>query len=75
METNDRMCDKSLELFNEELTDKGKIYILYGKPDKTDSEFINNRQEEIWIYEKTKKKYYFTTIAAGLLKLSKIEDM
>lgn len=56
-------------------TDKGKIYILYGKPDKTDSEFINNRQEEIWIYDKAKKKYYFSTVATGLLKLSKIEDL
>ena len=56
-------------------TDKGKIYILYGKPDKIDSEFINNRQEEVWTYTNFKKKYYFSTIATGLLKLSKIEEL
>lgn len=33
METNDRMCDKSLELFNEELTDKGKIYEIIDSLD------------------------------------------
>lgn len=56
-------------------TDKGKIYILYGKPDLMENGFNDNRNEEIWTYNKFKKKYYFSTVSTGLLKLSKIEDL
>jgi len=56
-------------------TDKGKIHILYGMPDNMENNFVNGRQEEIWTYNKQKKKYFFSSVATGLLKLSKIEDI
>lgn len=56
-------------------TDKGKIYILFGPPSHIETQFVNNRNEEIWTYKHFKKKYIFDTVSTGILKLSKIEDI
>ncbi len=42
-------------------TDRGKIYIKYGKPDKIEREYSElNDITEIWIYKKINKKFIFT---------------
>ncbi len=56
-------------------TDQGKIFILYSKPDKTESKFNGNIKEEIWTYNKAKKRYKFSTFGTGLMKLTEIEDL
>lgn len=56
-------------------TDQGKIFILYSKPDDVENNFNGNLKEEIWTYNKTKKRYKFSTFGTGLMKLVEIEDL
>jgi GWxTD domain-containing protein len=56
-------------------TDRGKVYILNGKPDKMSHEMNEKISQEVWIYEKLRKKYIFDLISVGYYKLVKIEDM
>jgi GWxTD domain-containing protein len=58
-------------------TDRGKIYVLYGKPDKSDRELLpNSAPKEIWLYQNLKKKFIFLDEGRqGTFKLSKVEDL
>lgn len=45
---------------NGALSDRGKIYILYGKPDQTKREYsLKNFVAEIWFYNNIKKEFVF----------------
>ncbi len=46
-------------------TDRGKIYILYGKPTKTEKTLGEKQNTEVWKYEKFKKEFIFKTNSAG----------
>ncbi|MEG8947299.1 GWxTD domain-containing protein [Rosettibacter firmus] len=41
-------------------TDRGKIYIKYGKPDKILRDYSDNKVREIWIYQNINKEFTFT---------------
>ena len=42
-------------------TDKGRIYLINGKPNKIESEFSDSGEYEIWIYS-SNKRYVFKNI-------------
>lgn len=45
---------------NGALSDRGKIYIQFGKPDKIDRDYYNkNEITEIWYYENLKREFIF----------------
>jgi GWxTD domain-containing protein len=50
-------------------SDKGKIYILYGKPDNIKQAFRNGKLYEIWTYEKLIKEFSFESVDSGIFKL------
>ncbi|MBI2427735.1 MAG: GWxTD domain-containing protein [Ignavibacteriales bacterium] len=61
-----RRVDHSIGAFrtlkepNGSLTDRGKIYILYGKPTSTErSLYPNSTPKEVWKYENLKKTFVF----------------
>ncbi len=56
-------------------TDRGKTYILYGKPDNVDRKLIPNEAPvEVWSYTKLSKKYIFIDESRqGNYKLASIE--
>ena len=56
-------------------TERGKVYILNGKPDSIETIPTGSGTKENWIYKKIKKIYYFETNSAGLYKIIKIEDI
>ena len=57
-------------------TERGKIYILNGKPTKIERNIDkSNRMKESWIYLNQKKSYVFETDSNGIVFLTKIEDI
>ena len=56
-------------------TERGKIYILYGKPDSTDRTLNDGSTFEEWVYEKLKKKFIFESKSNQIFRLVKIIDM
>lgn len=51
---------RTLKEPNGSLTDRGKIYILYGKPTSTErSLYPNSTPKEVWKYESLKKTFVF----------------
>jgi GWxTD domain-containing protein len=56
-------------------TDRGKVYILNGKPDKIENDMNDKRSREIWTYVELEKRYIFDLISVGFYKLVKIEDI
>lgn len=51
---------RTLKEPNGSLTDRGKIYILYGKPTSTErSLYPNSTPKEVWKYENLKKTFVF----------------
>lgn len=51
---------RTLKESNGALTDRGKIYILYGKPTSTErSLYPNSTPKEVWKYENLKKTFVF----------------
>jgi GWxTD domain-containing protein len=54
-------------------TERGKIYILFGKPDKVEKVLNDGKQSEVWTYTKQSKKYYFELVSNGLYILTKID--
>ena len=56
-------------------TDRGKVYILNGKPDKIENDMNDKKSREIWTYVELEKRYIFDLISVGFYKLVKIEDM
>jgi GWxTD domain-containing protein len=55
-------------------TDRGKVYILNGKPDRIENEMIDRRSREIWTYSKLNQRYIFDLISVGVFRLVKIEE-
>jgi GWxTD domain-containing protein len=55
-------------------TDKGKIYILFGKPDKIDQKFKNGKLFETWVYSTLIKEFTFETIESGIFKIVEIKE-
>lgn len=56
-------------------TDRGKIYILYGEPNKITEVSEDKKNMIIWSYPKIKKQFKFEMISAGTYKLVKIIDL
>lgn len=56
-------------------TDPGKIYILYGKPDKIDRDLTGNNAKELWWYDRLKKEFIFEAVTTGMYKLVKINEI
>lgn len=56
-------------------TQRGKIYILYGKPTEINTELISNNAREIWTYEKVKKQFIFENTAPGVYELAEIKEL
>lgn len=51
---------RTLKEPNGSLTDRGKVYILYGKPTSTErSLYPNSTPKEVWKYENLKKTFIF----------------
>lgn len=68
---------KNFSTFNEKNganTDKGKIYILYGAPDKIDQKFKNGKLYETWVYSTLIKEFTFETIESGVFKIVDIKE-
>lgn len=56
-------------------TERGKIYILYGKPSDIKRNITkDNKLQEIWYYINLKKTFLFETDTNGVLYLTKITD-
>lgn len=55
-------------------SDRGKIYILYGEPNKISEVSEDKKNIIIWSYPKIKKQFKFEMISAGIYKLIKILD-
>jgi GWxTD domain-containing protein len=53
-------------------SDRGKIYILNGAPDKITNEVKDKSSLEIWHYDKLKTNYFFEIVSVGNYKLVKI---
>ena len=58
-------------------SDRGKAFILYGKPDNTERTLIpNEAPTEVWTYQKLGKKYIFVDDSRqGNYKLSAVEKL
>ncbi len=55
-------------------TDRGRIYILYGEPTKTERKYTPGRPtEEIWYYDTIGRKFVFTE-QYGSFKLTSVEN-
>ncbi|MGC8653543.1 MAG: GWxTD domain-containing protein [Candidatus Kryptoniota bacterium] len=60
---------------NGAMTDRGKIYILYGKPDNVERDLRNNGSYEIWSYSRLKRKMIFKEVRPGEFKLYQTEKL
>jgi hypothetical protein len=56
-------------------TDRGKIYILNGKPGSVERNLVGDKSFELWTYEKMKKVYTFELVSNGNFKLTSIKDI
>lgn len=59
---------------NGALTDKGKIYILNGPPDKIEEVFKMKKLNEIWTYTNLIKEYTFESVESGVFRLVSIKE-
>lgn len=59
---------------NGALTDKGKVYILNGPPDRTEEVFKMKKLNEIWTYTNLIKEYTFESVESGVFKLVEIKE-
>lgn len=55
-------------------TDRGKIYILLGKPSISERTLNNGKQYEVWTYNDLQKVFHFELVANGLFVLTKIDE-
>lgn len=55
-------------------TERGKIFILFGKPDKVEKVLNLGKQFEVWTYNKLGKIFHFELVSNGLYILSKIDE-
>lgn len=56
-------------------TDRGKIYILYGKPEKIERQLRNEGTYEVWIYPVLGRKIIFKEVKPGEFKLYQTEKL
>jgi hypothetical protein len=56
------------------VTDRGKVYILYGPPSTIERKLVEKSSIEIWKYIELKKEFTFESISTGVYKLSKIVE-
>lgn len=56
-------------------TDRGKIYILNGKPDKTERKLDTDNTKEVWYYNTLKKQFVFEQVSTGRFKLVQINNI
>ncbi|MBM2814909.1 MAG: hypothetical protein HW421_1671 [Ignavibacteria bacterium] len=56
-------------------SDRGKIYVLKGPPDKIDRRLEENASFEIWSYSRLNKEYVFKSVSAGVIRLAEIKDL
>jgi len=56
-------------------TDRGKIYILNGKPGSVERNLVGDKTFELWTYDKMKKVYTFELVSNGNFKLTGIKDI
>lgn len=54
-------------------TARGKIYILFGKPDEIFNQFVDGKSQEIWTYSRLNKKFFFEIRDKGVFELILIE--
>ncbi|MGB9702219.1 MAG: GWxTD domain-containing protein [Candidatus Kapaibacteriota bacterium] len=59
---------------NGALTDQGKVFILYGNPDKIKQVFRSGKLVEVWTYEKLIKEFTFESIQEGVFKLTELKE-
>ena len=55
-------------------TDRGKVHILNGKPDRIENIMHERRSREVWIYTQLQKTYIFDLISVGVFKLVEINS-
>jgi len=56
-------------------TDRGKVYILYGKPEKVERDLRNDGTYEIWSYPLLRRKIIFKEVRPGEFKLYQTEKL
>lgn len=56
------------------VTDRGKVYILYGSPSTIERKLVDKSSIEIWRYIELKKEFTFESITTGVYKLAKIVE-
>ena len=56
-------------------TDRGKIYTLYGSPDKVINRRIDGNPSEIWYYKNRRERFIFNVVSNGIYRLEKIEKI
>ncbi len=56
------------------MTDRGKIYILYGPPTNTVRDLGPSKTKEIWYYQNIKKQFVFELLSVGNYRLVEIND-
>jgi GWxTD domain-containing protein len=56
-------------------TDRGKIYTLYGPPDKVINRRIDGNPSEIWYYKNRGERFIFNVVSNGIYRLEKIEKI
>ncbi len=54
-------------------TARGKIYILFGRPDDISNQFVDGKSQEIWRYNKLNKKFTFEIRDQSVFELISIE--
>jgi GWxTD domain-containing protein len=59
---------------NGAITDQGKVFILYGNPDKIKQVFRKGKLAEVWTYEKLIKEFTFESIQEGVFKLTDLKE-
>jgi GWxTD domain-containing protein len=56
-------------------SDRGKVHILNGFPDRIENIMHERRSREIWFYEQLQKKYIFDLVSVGVFRLVAIEEL
>jgi GWxTD domain-containing protein len=46
-------------------SDRGKVFILNGKPDKVETNIKGKKSYEVWTYNKLRKRYTFEIVSVG----------
>jgi GWxTD domain-containing protein len=58
------------------LTDRGKVYILYGPPTRTERELpVASAPREVWTYDRLQRRFVFELAADGRWRLQAVENL